>query len=109
MMEAIDVVPWLDPDTGMAFAVLLMPDDIASHEDAECYSGNDIDAFNAGMWRFIGVVVKAEDGREASVWGVEYGVSPSWVIGTKEIMQREDLVPALVVEILSMPVPEVTE
>lgn len=61
---------------GKAYTVKILPDNEITPDDADCYGGEDITAWQAGEWRYVGVVVEDDNGREDSLWGVEYGAFP---------------------------------
>lgn len=62
---------------GFVIRASLFEDLDGSPADADCYSPDDISAFNRGDWQYVGVVVVATfDGREfgrADIWSVEAG------------------------------------
>jgi hypothetical protein len=67
------------------FRVELLHDGDTTPDEFECYSPEDIAAWQADEWRFVGVLVKYETGRFATItvtsvglWGVDYHGSESY-------------------------------
>jgi len=78
---------------GNNFRVRIMEDTDASPGDYDCYSSADIDAYNNGDWRYVGVILYAYRPGKAlesvvSVWAVEYGFIGDTYVGMDEIVQR---------------------
>ena len=69
---------------GIAYRVMIVPDEDASIRDADDYSDGDRATYAAGEWSFVGVIVRpVVDGQEISdaedsLWSVQYGTNPEW-------------------------------
>jgi hypothetical protein len=78
---------------GRDYRVRIVADSDASPGDYDCYSAEDISAFNNGEWRYVGVILYTHKPGSAlesvtSLWAVEYGSIGDASIGTDEIVQR---------------------
>jgi hypothetical protein len=91
MMTTLDTREFVHQ--GKDYRVRIVADSDASPGDYDCYSAEDISAFNNGDWRYVGVILytyqpgKALEG-VTSLWAVEYGTIGDTHIGTDEIVQR---------------------
>lgn len=69
---------------GITYRVMVVPDEDASIDDADCYTDGDKATYAAGDWQFVGVIVRPViDGTEFSdaedsLWSVQYGTNPEW-------------------------------
>lgn len=74
----------LEPVDGFTLTAYMLPDDMSRLDDSECYGPEDIEAYEAGRWSFVGVAVVAEYNGvaygDASIWGMEYG---TWADGSE--------------------------
>lgn len=87
MAEILD--QWTMEKDGIKYRIDVLTDDESSPDDADCYSPTDKEAFDNGLWRYVGVVVtplidgldqgegQAHSYVSASLWGVEYGTMPA--------------------------------
>jgi hypothetical protein len=80
MQDVINTIQ-RDERDGFDITVSIVADTDSSPRDFESYSEEDIQRWNEGDWQYVGVVVTASrNGHElgsASLWGVDYGLSPS--------------------------------
>jgi hypothetical protein len=89
---------------GRDYHVELCQDTDSSLEDAECWNDEDIRAYKAGDWSFIGIIVTLldDDGGETqfsdSLWGVQYGYTAEWDAGLDRLVS-EYPVPDMISEI----------
>lgn len=79
---------------GMPFTVKLMKDDQSMPTDYDCYTEVNRRSFERDEWEFVGVIVVNEvNGRDDSVWGVEFGtLEPDLSISLSDIASRDDIV-----------------
>lgn len=67
---------------GFAIVAVIVPDTDSHPDDADCYAEADKQAWREGRWSYVGTIVTAfQHGVElgsSSLWGSEYGYSPSW-------------------------------
>lgn len=61
---------------GKVYTVKILPDNEITPDDYDCFGNEGTEAFLAGEWRFVGVVVQDGNGREDSLWAVAYGAFP---------------------------------
>lgn len=61
---------------GKVYTVKILPDDDVTPDDYDCFGSEGTEAFLAGEWRFVGVVVEDDKGRNDSLWAVAYGAFP---------------------------------
>lgn len=65
-------------DNTLTVTAYLLNDYDSSPRDADCYSGEDIAAWESGAWQFVGIVVEVTNERgevvgEDSIFGMEFG------------------------------------
>lgn len=79
-MEQIETIqmPFRD---GFRMEAVIVWDYDCHPNDFDCYDADQIAAFDAGDWCYVGVIVRAMRGDHevgsASLWGVDYGLGPS--------------------------------
>ena len=57
---------------GIHYVINVVYDTDATPHDADCYTPEDIKAWENGNWWYVGVTVTAEGVGEASLWGIEW-------------------------------------
>lgn len=59
---------------GIPVQVLIVPDAAVTPAEYDCYQPADIEAFRAGKWSYVGMVVRHKaSGIEESLWAIEWG------------------------------------
>jgi len=74
---------------GKPYALVIVPDGDCRPEQFDCYTPEDIHAWYQDHWRYVGVIVIGEDGRDSALWGVHYGKAPGWEYTTHSILTEE--------------------
>jgi hypothetical protein len=58
---------------GRTVTVTVVEDNMSSPHDADCYTAEDIAAWERGEWIYVGVLITGGTTEIDDLWGVEYG------------------------------------
>jgi hypothetical protein len=82
MYDAID--RWTMEHAGIDYTIELYYDADSTPMDYDCYSAEDVNAWTADRWEYVGVIVSAY-GEQDSLWGVQMGDGDGWSVGKNDI------------------------
>lgn len=71
---------------GRTYTVAVVEDNMSSPHDADCYTAEEITAWEQDEWTYVGVLITEGGVEVADLWGVEYGRLGDLVIDMDRII-----------------------